>query len=136
MRDIQPQKLVEKVSEELKKDDNIKPPEWSKYVKTGVCVERPPIQDDWWFLRSAALLRRVYLDGPIGIQRLRVVFGGRRRRGHKPAHQRKAGGKVIRLMLQQLEKAGYIQKVEKPRKGRIITSKGQRFLNKIAKGIK
>ena len=136
MREVPSQKLIEKLSEELKRNDNIKPPEWSKYVKTGVSEERPPLQEDWWFLRSAAILRRVYLKGPVGVQRLRTVFGGRRRRGHKPAHHKKAGGKIIRLMLQQLEKAGYIQKVEKPRKGRVLTSKGQKLLSKIAGEIK
>ena len=131
MKEILPSKLIQKLSEELKKDENIKPPEWSKYVKTGVSSERPPQQEDWWFLRSAAILRKIYLYGPVGVQRLRTAFGGRRRRGHKPAHSRKAGGKIIRLILQQLEKSNYIQKVEKPKKGRAITSKGQRLLNKM-----
>ena len=133
MRDAAPQKLIQKLSEELKKNENIKPPEWSKYVKTGASTERPPFQEDWWFLRSAAILRKVYLNGPVGTQRLRTAFGGRRRRGHKQPHHKKAGGKIIRVMLQQLENAGYIKKVEKPKKGRIITSKGQMILSKASK---
>ena len=134
MREVSPQKLVAKLSEELKKNENIKPPEWSKYVKTGVSTERPPFQDDWWFLRSAAVLRNIYTNGPVGVQRLRTYFGGRRKMPHgkKIHHHRKAGGKIIRLILQQLENAGYVKKVEKPRKGRIVTPKGQRILNKIA----
>lgn len=136
MKEVSPQKLIERLAEELKKNENIKPPDWSKYVKTGASVERPPFQSDWWFLRSAAILRKVYLRGPVGIRRLRVAFGGRRRRGHKPAHHRKAGGKIIRLIMQQLENAGYVKKIEKPKKGRVITPKGQKFVNKIAKGMK
>jgi len=136
MRDVPIQKLIEKLSEELKKNENIKPPDWSKYVKTGVSEERPPLQKDWWFLRSAAILRKIYINGPVGVQRLRTAFGGRRRRGHKGAHHKKAGGKIIRLMIQQLEKSGYIQKFEKPKKGRVITSRGQGLLNKVSKEIK
>jgi small subunit ribosomal protein S19e len=136
MRDTSPQKLILKLSEELKKNDSIKPPDWSKYVKTGVSEERPPTQEDWWFLRSAALLRKIYINGPVGVLKLRTAFGGRRRRGHKPAHHRKAGGKIIRLMLQQLESAGLVKKVEKPKKGRIITPKGQKLLSKTASGLK
>jgi len=132
MIDVPTQKLIQKLSEELKKNENIKPPEWSKYTKTGACSERPPLQDDWWFLRSAAVLRKIYLNGPVGTQRLRTAFGGRRRRGHKQPHHRKAGGKIIRLILQQLENAGYVKKTEKPKKGRIITSKGQKILSKAA----
>jgi len=138
MREVEPQKLIEKLSEELKKNENIKPPDWSKYVKTGVSTERPPLQDDWWFLRSAAVLRKVYANGPVGVQRLRTAYGGRRKMPHgkKIHHHRKAGGKIIRLILQQLENAGYVKKVEKPKRGRIITSKGQKLLSKAASGIK
>jgi small subunit ribosomal protein S19e len=136
MRDVSPQKLISRLSEELKKNENIKPPEWSKYVKTGASVERPPTQPDWWFLRSAAILRKIYINGPVGVQRLRTAFGGRKRRGHKPAHHKKAGGKIIRLMLQQLENAGLAKKVEKPKKGRIVTPKGQKLINKIASEFK
>jgi small subunit ribosomal protein S19e len=138
MKDVPVQKFIEKLSEELKKNENIKPPDWSRFVKTGVSTERPPLQRDWWFLRSAAILRKVYLDGPVGVERLRTVFGGRRKMPHgkKTSHHRKAGGKIVRLILQQLEKAGYVQKVEKPKRGRIITPKGQEFLSKTSKGIK
>ncbi len=136
MRDVSQTKLVQKLSEELKKEEHIKPPAWSYFVKTGVSSERPPQQPDWWFLRSAAILRRTALTGPVGTSRLRTVFGGRRRRGHKPAHTRKAGGKVIRTILQQLEKAGYIQKVEKPKMGRTVTPKGLKLLDKVGKELK
>lgn len=136
MKDANPQKVIEVLTIELRKNDSIKPPDWSRFVKTGVSAERPPIQRDWWFLRSAAVLRRIYLDGPVGTQRLRSYFGEKRRRGHKPAHHRKAGGKIVRLILQQLEKAGYIQKAEKPKKGRVLTSKGQRLVDKAMRMAK
>ena len=137
MRDVPVQKLIENLSEELKKNENISPPDWSRFVKTGVSSERPPMQKDWWFLRSAAILRRVHEDGPLGVSKLRTAFGGRTKMQHgkKTSHHRKAGGKVIRLILQQLEKAGFIQKVEKPRRGRVITPKGQKLLAKVTKEI-
>ena len=49
------------------------------------------------------------------------------------AIEEKAGGKIIRTILQQLEKAGYIQQTERPRKGRVVTPKGQRLINKVMK---
>lgn len=124
--------LVSKLAIELKKSEKIKSPAWAAFTKTGVSTERPPSQPDWWYSRSAAILRRTYLSGPVGTQRLRTVLGGRRRRGHKPAHHRKAGGKIIRLMLQQLEAEGLIAKTAKPRAGRIITPKGQKFVDRAA----
>lgn len=124
--------LVSRIAEELKKAEKIKPPAWAAYTKTGVATERPPSQPDWWYFRTAALLRRIYLTGPVGTQRMRTALGGRRRRGHKPAHHRKAGGKVIRLILQQLEAEGLVKKTAKPKSGRMVTPKGQRFVDEIA----
>lgn len=133
IRDVDQAKLVEKTAEELKK--SIQPPEWSALVKTGVSRERPPEQADWWHIRSASILRMVYLKGPVGISRMRSYYGGRQRRGHKPPRFMKSSGKIIRTILNDLEAAGYVKKADKPRKGRVITPQGQKFLNAAAKTI-
>lgn len=131
-RDVEPQKLVEKVKEELKKIEEIKPPEWAKFAKSGVHKQRPPEQLDFWYIRAASILRRIYMDGPVGVERLRSYYGGARKKGYHPKHFRKASGAIIRKILQQLEKA---RLVEKSAKGRKITAKGQKFLDNIAKEI-
>lgn len=136
VKNVQPAKLITAAAEELKKSKVVQPPSWSVYTKSGLCAERPPQQKDFWFLRSAAILRKIYINGPIGTQRLRVAYGARKRFGHPSPHHRKAGGKIIRLMLQQLEKDGLIKMVEKPRKGRVVTPKGQRFLDKLSHKVK
>ena len=82
--------LVKKTAEELQK--KIKQPDWANIVKTGISRERPPEQKDWWYLRSASVLRRIYIDGPVGVSKLRSYYGGRQRRGHKPAHFKKGSG--------------------------------------------
>lgn len=133
-RDAKPELLIKKTSEYLK--TRIHMPDWAKYVKTGVCKERPPEQKDWWHIRSASLLRKIYLDGPVGVSKLRTYYGGLKNLGHQPSHFRKAGGKIIRTILQDLERIGLIEKVNKPKKGRVITREGQRFLDKIAKECK
>ena len=136
--DVNPNKLIEKASEELKKVKEIQPPSWAKFVKTGVFKERPPIDKDWWYKRSAALLRRIFTSkGPIGTSKLRTKYGGKKNRGYKPESYYRGSGSVIRKALQQLEKAGFIKQAQKGvHKGRIITPKGESFLNKIAKEIK
>jgi small subunit ribosomal protein S19e len=134
IRNVPPAKLINAVAEELKKFDCIKYP-YKVPIKSGVCCERPFQQKDFWYIRSAAILRRLYLDGPVGVERLRTYFGKKRRRGHSPPKFMKAGGKFIRTMLQQLEEAGLVTKVDKPRKGRVLTPKGQKFLHQIAKRL-
>jgi small subunit ribosomal protein S19e len=125
------QKLVEKLKEELKKIEEIKPPEWARFIKSGVHKQRPPEQPDFWYLRASSVLRRIYTDGPVGAERLRSYYGGARKRGYFPKHFRKGSGAIVRKILQQLEKAGL---VEKTAKGRKITQRGQKLLNNIARG--
>ncbi len=128
-KDVSADKLIAKVKEELKKIKEIEPLAWSRFAKTGPHRERPPEQQDFWYIRTASLLRRIYLNGTVGVSKLRTYYGGRKRRGHKPAKSKKAGGSVIRKILQQLEKVGFIEKVKG---GRKITSKGRKFLDRAA----
>jgi len=127
--------LLERLKERLKEYPELTPPAWSYFVKTGVHRERRPEQPDWWYMRAASILRRLYLDGPVGVSRLRTYYGGRKNRGQAPEHFRKGGGKIIRTILQQLEKAGLAEKVEGKRKGRRVTKKGVELLNELAKEV-
>ena len=130
--EVNPNALVEKASQELKK--LIKSPEFAKYVKTGSGRERPPVDKDWYYKRAAAVLRSVYLRGPIGVNKLRAKYGNRANIGVAGERVYKASGKIIRIILQQLEKAELIKQTEmKGHKGRIITNKGKSFLDKLAK---
>ncbi len=131
--DIPANALIAKVAEELKNESEIKAPEWSEYVKTGVHKQMPPENPDWWYIRSAAVLRRIYVDGPIGVERMRSVYGGMQDRGSKPSHFRKGSGSIARKVMQQLEAAGYIEKVTG---GRNLSGKGHKFLDNIAYSLK
>lgn len=137
MRDVDPRKFNEVCKEELKKIEKIKPPDWAMFVKTGVHKQLPPRQEDWWYIRTASILRRIYLDGPVGIERLRTFYGGRKDRGHKPERFKKAGGSIIRKCLQQLEGAGLVEKSkDSKKKGRVISEKGKTFLKKVVLEVK
>ncbi|MCJ7506862.1 30S ribosomal protein S19e [Candidatus Bathyarchaeota archaeon] len=123
--------VIEKLTKYLKENaGEVSPPTWSLTAKTGSHRERPPQQQDWWFRRCASLLRKLYIHGPIGVQRLRVEYGGRKRKGRRIEHSRKSGGSSIRDPLQQLEKAGLVTKQEK--KGRKLTREGIGLLNRIS----
>ncbi len=126
----QPEPLIMAVADRLKTIEQIQPPVWASFVKTGVHKERPPAQEDWWFIRSAAILRKVAMQGPIGTSKLRVHFGGRKNRGHKPDAFRRGSGSVIRNALQQLEAAGLVKQVETHgHKGRVVTPQGESLLD-------
>ncbi len=128
--------LIESIASELKKIPEIKAPEWSNFVKTGRHKERPPLREDWWHVRSAAILRTVYARGPIGVSKLRAKYGGKKNRGVKPEKFFPGSGKIIRTMLQQLEKSELIKQAEKGiHKGRIISSKGASLISKTSAKI-
>lgn len=130
-REVDPQKFNSMLKEELKKVKEISPPAWSPFVKSGAHRERIPQQDDFWYVRSAAVLRRFYLDNSVGVERLRSYFGGKKRRGHKPAHFRKSSGNIIRKIVQQLEASGLVEK-NSDKKGRKLTAQGRKLLDKVA----
>ncbi len=130
---VNPGTLVKQVSEELKKQNLVEPLEWSKFVKTGRHKERLPDSRDWWYARSAAILRSIAKLGPVGTKKLRTKYGGKKNRGHKPEKFYPASGSIIRKILQQLEKSALIKQVEKGvHKGRILTPQGKSFLDKMA----
>jgi small subunit ribosomal protein S19e len=136
IHDVNTNKLIEKTAEELKKVDSVKAPEWATFVKTGVHKERPPANQDWWFMRAASVLRTVYRLGPIGVSKLRYKYGGRKNRGYKPEEFRRGSGNILRKVLQQLEKAQLVRQTEVGnRKGRVITPKGKSLLDKTASGM-
>ncbi|MDD5417421.1 MAG: 30S ribosomal protein S19e [Candidatus Nanoarchaeia archaeon] len=134
--DVNPTALIHRVKEKLKDVNEIKAPVWADFVKTGTSRQRPPVQKDWWYVRAAAVLRSIYCTSPMGVQRLRVKYGGKKRNGSQPSHFKKSSGNLLRKMLQQLESAGFLKKSESQKlKGRIITGKGKQLLDRTASEI-
>jgi small subunit ribosomal protein S19e len=132
--DVPASKLVEKLAEYLKENvDDVTPPVWASMAKTGAHVQKQPQNPDWWYLRCASLLRKIYAHGPLGIEKLRADYGGRKGFSVKRAHAAKAGGSVIRKALQQLEVAGLIE-ASKPH-GRRVTREGRRLLQELAEEL-
>lgn len=134
--DINGQIFVNELAKRLKNIKEFSIPEWAKYVKTSAGNERPPDNPDWWYHRSASILRQLYIKGIIGVERLSKIYKRKKRNKAYPACVFKGSRKIIRTILQQAEKAGFVEKVEKPRKGRQLTKKGRQFLEEIANNIK
>ena len=133
--DVPASNLIEKLARYLKDNvDEITPPLWATLIKTGSHVEKPPKERDWWFTRCASILRKIYMKGPIGVERLRSEYGGKVNRGTKPEHARKGSGVIIRKALQQLEAAGFV--VTLRNSGRVVTSNGRGVLDRLSTQIK
>ncbi|MGQ9720073.1 MAG: 30S ribosomal protein S19e [Candidatus Jordarchaeum sp.] len=129
--DVSAWEIIQEVADILKKDyPEVTPPPGSQFWKTGQHKERAPEQPDWWYIRCASILRKVYLTGPVGVSRLRTVYGGRKRMSVKLNRSVKGSGSIIRKVFQQLEEAGLVEIIE--RKGRRISGKGRSVMDRAA----
>ena len=129
--DVPPNELVERLAVQLR-EEGITEPEWTAFVKTGAHADRPPHRRDWWYVRCASILRKIYMHGPMGINELRKEYGGGRPSGYGAAHHRPAGGAIIRNAVHGLEKLGL---VEQSKSGRIVSSAGMKKLDGVATQI-
>jgi len=125
--EVESSELVKLAAERLK--GKINKPEYVNYVKSGADKERPPLDPDFFYLRTASILRQVYINGPVGVSRLRVRYGGRKEHSVHRRHAVKAGGSIIRDAFAALENLNYVKKTKK---GRVITPAGKSFLDKLS----
>ena len=131
IRTIPADKYNQALANALKEIPEFERPEFSELVKTSAHKKRPSVEPDFWHKRSASILRQIYLRGTVGVSRLRTRYGGKKDRGMKPAHFRKAGGKIIRVILQQAEAAGFLERTDGEKSVRKISEKGKEFLESI-----
>lgn len=131
--DVPAEKLILKVAEKLKGCDAIEAPAWAEFVKTGRHTEKAPAQDDWWYTRSAAILRKLYVKGPMGSSKLAAEYGGYADKGSMPNRAVKGSRNIARKCMMQLEAAGYL--VSKDKQGRAISPAGQSLLDNTAKEV-
>jgi small subunit ribosomal protein S19e len=133
--DVPAEELVDALAETL--DDDLEEPEWLQFAKTGTDRELPPEQEDFWATRGASILRKVAVRGTVGVERLRTEYGGPKQGSNRyvvrPSSSSKAAGKHIRVLLQQLEEAGYIETAEG--EGRRVTGDGRALLDDTAEEL-
>jgi len=135
--DINAQEYNLKLAEALKKVPEFKRPEWVDFVKSGPSRERPIDDPDFWHKRAASILKQIYKKKIVGVNRLRTKYGSKQNRGYKPETFKRAGGKIIRTILQQSDAAGFteiakaVRDVRSRKPGRQLTLKGKEFMEGV-----
>lgn len=132
--DVPAEPLLQRVAADLRGKAELKAPDWAPFVKTGRHRERPPTNPDWWHVRLAAVLRKVYIEAPIGTERLSAFFGGAKHRGSMPDKAWSGSRAILRTALQQLEGAGLLVTIKS--KGRQVTPAGRKLLDNHAFEVK
>jgi small subunit ribosomal protein S19e len=131
--DVPPAAFLPRLAAELRSRNAVSPPTWAAFAKTGVHKQRAPVDPEWWYLRSASVLRKIYLKRAIGVTRLSSEYGGKRDRGSAPYHAREGSRSVAREIVQQLEKAGLLQPYKG--RGRRVTASGQKLLDAVSRDL-
>lgn len=131
--DVPANKLIRKLAEELKKMETIAPPDWAPFVKTGRHKEKSPAENDWWHVRAAATLRKIYINGPLGTTRLAAEYGGKADRGSRPNKAVRGSRSISRVTVQQLEKSQLVQKQKDG--GRVVTAKARKMIDGLSTQI-
>ncbi|CCF73486.1 small subunit ribosomal protein S19e [Babesia microti strain RI] len=134
VKDCNPNIFIKAFAQFLKLKNMIECPKWTDYVKTSPAKELAPKDPDWYFIRAAAIIRHIYFKPDCGVGELRKFYSSKQRRGTAPNHMCKASGKIIRTVLQQLERAGLLE--QNPQKsGRRVSQKGANTINSFARQL-
>jgi small subunit ribosomal protein S19e len=132
VKDVAPAKFIAAFAAYLKKSGKVEVPAWTDLVKTGTHKELAPYDQDWFYVRTAAVARKIYIQGGIGVGKITKYFGGGKKL-HTATHFVRGSGSVARAALKALHKLGFIEADKNG--GRKITAAGQRDLDRIARSV-
>ena len=118
------------------------------FIKTGFSREISPHDEDWFFVRTAALARKLYLRPGLGVKNLQHIYGKKVRRGVAKSHHAKGSGKILRYALNQLLDANILMRYNDKRNNnfggddhkdknypKMMTPEGQKELNEVAQTV-
>merc|ERR1712167_352708 len=120
------------------KTQKIRLPKWLNMVKTSCRNELAPYNENWLYIRAAALARKVYLRQNIGVGALKHIYGGKWRRGVRTPRHGACSKKVIRYCLMELVNAGILEKDrnnQTKRNSRRVSKDGQRDMDSVARNL-
>eukprot|EP01091_Cochliopodium_minus_P011285 TRINITY_DN315_c0_g1_i1.p1 TRINITY_DN315_c0_g1~~TRINITY_DN315_c0_g1_i1.p1 ORF type:complete len:185 (-),score=41.05 TRINITY_DN315_c0_g1_i1:86-640(-) len=133
VNDINAATFIKYFSRYLRRTGKIELPKYVDTVKTGRFCYNGPANPDWYYVRAASIVRKVYLTPGVGVGALRHIYGALNRRSKGRKHHTPASGAIIRHVFHQLEKLQLIEKT--PNGGRRVTKIGRRDLDRISAQI-
>merc|ERR1712028_190066 len=122
VKDVPADEFIKACADFLKRQPKFDVPKYHDIVKTAVVKEFAPYDEDWFYIRSASVLRKVYLRKGTGVGALKKWYGG-----SSGTHR---GTRKAMLELEKLEMMEHCSDG-----GRVITSKGRAEMDRIAGNI-
>ena len=90
----------------------------------------PPLDPDWYYVRAASIMRKIYLNGGIGVGALAHWYGQAKSTKSRPEHFVPAARGLIRHILRNLQAVNLVEEAEKG--GRRVTPEGQKVRTRRA----
>lgn len=133
VRDVKTFRFIKVMASHLKQSGKLFVPNCAEYIKTSHGREKAPENPDWYYIRCAAVLRRIYLRPGTGLGGLSKKFGSKKNRGSQPEITTRAATGPLHWACKSLEGLKYISKGKVS--GRILTKEGRRVADTIAANI-
>eukprot|EP00999_Lentomonas_sp_LEN2_P001210 NODE_2226_length_621_cov_309.123482_g2176_i0.p2 GENE.NODE_2226_length_621_cov_309.123482_g2176_i0~~NODE_2226_length_621_cov_309.123482_g2176_i0.p2 ORF type:complete len:154 (+),score=38.14 NODE_2226_length_621_cov_309.123482_g2176_i0:77-538(+) len=133
VKDVSHADFISAAAAQFKREGQLELPKNWEFQKMASWKQYSPYDQDWFYIRTASLLRRLYVRGGTGIGGLQKHYGGARKRGVCPVHHADASAGVIRHCLHQLENKGLVEHDENG--GRRVSKSGRKMCDQIAQRV-
>ena len=119
----------------------ITPPHYNNLVKCSYSNELAPLDPNWFYVKAAAVVRKIYItkSKTLGVGSLKSMFNKKHRRGVNCSVTSRHSGKILRDIIGQLKKIGYVENYvssEGASLGLLVTRLGKAQLDKISASLK
>merc|ERR1711879_1139479 len=67
VKDVEADKFIVAFAQHLKRQGRFEIPKWADIVKTAKFKELPPNDPDWLYIRTASMVRKIYIRAGMGV---------------------------------------------------------------------
>ena len=133
IKDVKTFRWIKVMANHLKQEGKLFVPNCAEFIKTSHGRERAPQNPDWYYMRAAAVLRRIYIRPGVGLGGLAKKFANKKNRGSQPEITTKAAKGPLHWACKSLEGLKLVGKGKES--GRVLTSAGRKRCDTIASNV-
>ena len=133
VKDVKPFRWIKVMAKHMKQEGKLFVPNCTEYIKTSHGRERAPQNPDWYYMRCAAVLRRIYLRPGVGLGGLSKKFANKKNRGSRPEITTRAAKGPLHWACKSLEGLKLVTKGKES--GRVLTREGRKRCDTIASNV-
>ena len=130
VRDVNGWRFVKALARHFKQEGKLFVPRCTEIVKTSHGRERAPQNEDWYYIRCAAVLRALYLRPGQGYGGLSKRFGIKKNRGSQPEITTRGARGLLHWACRSLEGLKLVTKGKES--GHVVTKEGRKKADTIA----